>query len=56
MVIVTLQAISCHYAAAECYTIDVRGTSQENIGNEVIELAKRRLGPDAEISYEVGSF
>nr|XP_045596155.1 phytanoyl-CoA dioxygenase, peroxisomal-like isoform X1 [Procambarus clarkii] len=36
------KAISCHYAASECHYIDVRGTSQENIGNEVVELAKKR--------------
>jgi len=38
------KAISCHYAAAECYYIDVRGTSQENINDEVMEIARKRLG------------
>ncbi|XP_029523067.2 phytanoyl-CoA dioxygenase, peroxisomal-like [Oncorhynchus nerka] len=33
------KAISCHYAGANCYSIDVRGTTQENIGQEVYEIA-----------------
>ncbi|KAJ0056915.1 hypothetical protein NL108_000714, partial [Boleophthalmus pectinirostris] len=40
------KAISCHYAAAECYYIDVRGTTQENIEVEVNEIAKRRYNLD----------
>ncbi|XP_003746989.1 phytanoyl-CoA dioxygenase, peroxisomal [Galendromus occidentalis] len=36
------KAISCHYAASECEYIDVTGTSQENIAQEVIEIAQRR--------------
>jgi len=36
------KAISCHYAASECEYIDVKGTSQENIAEEVLNIAKRR--------------
>lgn len=36
------KAISCHYASSDCYYIDVEGTSQENIANEVKEIASRR--------------
>ncbi|XP_066991597.2 phytanoyl-CoA dioxygenase, peroxisomal-like isoform X1 [Anabrus simplex] len=36
------KAISCHYADSACEYIEVRGTSQENIANEVSALAKRR--------------
>jgi len=47
------KAISCHYAASECYYIDVRGTSQENINDEVMEIARKRLGPNVQgLSYE----
>jgi len=46
------KAISCHYAAAECYYIDVRGTTQENISDEITELAKSKFGQDFEISFE----
>ncbi|XP_076329292.1 phytanoyl-CoA dioxygenase, peroxisomal-like isoform X2 [Tachypleus tridentatus] len=35
------KAISCHYAASECEYIDIRGTSQENIGEEVIQLVSK---------------
>ncbi|XP_071518968.1 phytanoyl-CoA dioxygenase, peroxisomal-like [Panulirus ornatus] len=36
------KAISCHYAGSECDYIDVKGTSQENIAKEVVEIAKKR--------------
>jgi phytanoyl-CoA hydroxylase len=36
------KAISCHYASSDCHYIDVRGTSQENISQEVENVAKRR--------------
>ncbi|XP_035209405.1 phytanoyl-CoA dioxygenase, peroxisomal-like isoform X1 [Stegodyphus dumicola] len=36
------KAISCHYAACECDYIDVKGTSQENIAREVIEIARKK--------------
>ncbi|KAA8579973.1 hypothetical protein FQN60_005508 [Etheostoma spectabile] len=40
------KAISCHYASADCYYIDVKGTSQENIENEVKDIANRKYGMD----------
>lgn len=50
---VHLQAISCHYAASECDYISVEGTSQGMIEEEVIELARKRLGSDAKITFQV---
>ncbi|XP_074050207.1 phytanoyl-CoA dioxygenase, peroxisomal [Macrotis lagotis] len=38
------KAISCHYASSDCYYIDVKGTSQENIGKEIISIAERKYG------------
>ncbi|XP_053428774.1 phytanoyl-CoA dioxygenase, peroxisomal isoform X2 [Nycticebus coucang] len=35
------KAISCHFASSDCYYIDVKGTSQENIEKEVIDIGKR---------------
>ncbi|XP_029617015.1 phytanoyl-CoA dioxygenase, peroxisomal isoform X2 [Salmo trutta] len=40
------KAISCHYARANCYYIDVRGTTQENIGQEVCEITARKYAVD----------
>uniref|UniRef100_A0A3B1JPN5 Phytanoyl-CoA dioxygenase, peroxisomal n=1 Tax=Astyanax mexicanus TaxID=7994 RepID=A0A3B1JPN5_ASTMX len=45
------KAISCHYASADCYYIDVTGTSQENISKEVNEIATRRYGTDISVSF-----
>lgn len=36
------KAISCHYGGSECEYIDVRGTSQENIAREVMEIAEKQ--------------
>ncbi|KAM4039179.1 phytanoyl-CoA dioxygenase, peroxisomal [Anomaloglossus baeobatrachus] len=44
------KAISCHYASSDCYYIDVKGTSQESIEKEVVELAMKRYGMESEIS------
>ncbi|KAI5716080.1 hypothetical protein M8J76_000656 [Diaphorina citri] len=38
------KAISCHYAAADCQFIDVKGTSQENIATEIEQLALKKYG------------
>ncbi|XP_066525962.1 phytanoyl-CoA dioxygenase, peroxisomal [Hoplias malabaricus] len=46
------KAISCHYASADCYYIDVSGTTQENISNEVKDLATKKYGADLSISFE----
>jgi len=37
------KAISCHYAAADCHYIDVKGTIQENLANEVLEVATKKF-------------
>ncbi|XP_048466374.1 phytanoyl-CoA dioxygenase, peroxisomal isoform X2 [Rhincodon typus] len=36
------KAISCHFASADCYYIDVKGTSQENIEQEVLGVGRRK--------------
>ncbi|XP_015928873.1 phytanoyl-CoA dioxygenase, peroxisomal [Parasteatoda tepidariorum] len=36
------KAISCHYASSDCDYIDVKGTSQEYVANEILEIAKKR--------------
>ncbi|XP_073407373.1 phytanoyl-CoA dioxygenase, peroxisomal [Dendrobates tinctorius] len=46
------KAISCHYASSDCYYIDVKGTSQENIEKEVVELAKKRYGIESDLSLK----
>ncbi|XP_065728131.1 phytanoyl-CoA dioxygenase, peroxisomal isoform X2 [Phocoena phocoena] len=38
------KAISCHFADANCHYIDVKGTSQENIGEEVLKIASKIHG------------
>ena len=35
------------------YFIDVMGTTQENLAEEALEVARRILGPDVEIKFEV---
>ena len=47
------QAISGHYASSHCYFIDVRGTTQENIEAEVLEVARKKLGKGVDISFQV---
>lgn len=44
------KAISCHYAASDCYYIDVKGTTQENIAKEIEEVARKR---NAEVDFRV---
>ncbi|XP_074873939.1 phytanoyl-CoA dioxygenase, peroxisomal [Carettochelys insculpta] len=46
------KAISCHYASADCHYIDVKGTSQENIEKEVVEVAKRKYGVSTPLSLK----
>lgn len=47
------KAISCHYATGDCHFIDLKGTVQENIADEVLELAERKTGiPKEQIKYE----
>uniref|UniRef100_A0A8C5PSL2 Phytanoyl-CoA dioxygenase, peroxisomal n=1 Tax=Leptobrachium leishanense TaxID=445787 RepID=A0A8C5PSL2_9ANUR len=38
------KAISCHYASADCNYIDVKGTIQEGIEKEVVEVAEKNYG------------
>lgn len=46
------KAISCHYAGADCYYIDVNGTTQENIETEVKEVAKKKYGIDSSLTLK----
>lgn len=48
-----LQAISCHYASSYCHYVDTQGTTQENISKEAEEIAKRKIGLESEITYQV---
>nr|XP_034984072.1 phytanoyl-CoA dioxygenase, peroxisomal [Zootoca vivipara] len=41
------KAISCHYASSDCHYIDVKGTIQENIEKEVVEIARTKYGIDS---------
>lgn len=50
---VFFQAISCHYASADCYYIDVKGTTQENIEKEVAEIAARKYAVVGSITFQV---
>jgi len=36
------KAISCHYCTSDCYFIDVKGTTQENIAKEIEDVASRK--------------
>ncbi|KAJ6624282.1 Phytanoyl-CoA dioxygenase, peroxisomal [Pseudolycoriella hygida] len=46
----TRKAISCHYAAGDCNYIDVRGTVQDNVAKEIVEVARKRFSIE-EIDY-----
>lgn len=48
-----VQAISCHYASSDCYYIDVKGTTQENIEKEVHDIAARKYDMGNEITFQV---
>lgn len=48
-----MQAISCHFASADCHYIDVKGTSQENIEREVLEIARKKYGVTVPITLKV---
>ncbi|XP_066136569.1 phytanoyl-CoA dioxygenase, peroxisomal isoform X2 [Saccopteryx bilineata] len=38
------KAISCHFASSNCYYINVKDTSQENIEKEIVALAEKMFG------------
>ncbi|XP_020024816.1 phytanoyl-CoA dioxygenase, peroxisomal [Castor canadensis] len=38
------KAISCHFASANCHYIDVKGTSQEFVEKELVQLINRQYG------------
>ena len=37
------QSISCHYASTECHYIDVTGTSQQYLEDEIKDLVRTRM-------------
>lgn len=49
------KAISCHYAASECQYIDVKGTKQQKLADEIISIYKKKLGAgeDLQVDYDV---
>ncbi|KAK1906484.1 Phytanoyl-CoA dioxygenase peroxisomal [Dissostichus eleginoides] len=46
------KAISCHYASADCFYIDVKGTTQENIEQEVKDIANRKYALGNDITFQ----
>ncbi|KAM8959970.1 phytanoyl-CoA dioxygenase, peroxisomal isoform 2-T2 [Lycaon pictus] len=46
------KAISCHFASADCHYIDVKGTSQEIVEREVMELVHRLYGIPKDTSLQ----
>ncbi|KAI4803397.1 hypothetical protein KUCAC02_006946 [Chaenocephalus aceratus] len=46
------KAISCHYASADCFYIDVKGTTQENIEQEVKDIANRKYKLGNDITFQ----
>ncbi|XP_041113634.1 phytanoyl-CoA dioxygenase, peroxisomal [Polyodon spathula] len=46
------KAISCHYASSDCYYIDVKGTSQEIIEQEVKEIAQHKYNTGSDITLK----
>ncbi|WAR25346.1 PAHX-like protein, partial [Mya arenaria] len=47
------KAISCHYSTGQCHFVDLKGTVQEKIEDEVLELAEKKTGiPKTQIKYE----
>ncbi|XP_040824021.1 phytanoyl-CoA dioxygenase, peroxisomal isoform X2 [Ochotona curzoniae] len=46
------KSISCHFASSNCHYIDVKGTSQENIEKEVVEIVKRFLGVKGDLNLK----
>ncbi|XP_037366517.1 phytanoyl-CoA dioxygenase, peroxisomal [Talpa occidentalis] len=46
------KAISCHFAGASCEYIDVKGTSQENIEKEIVDMADKFYGAKGNIDLK----
>ncbi|XP_060601683.1 phytanoyl-CoA dioxygenase, peroxisomal-like [Ruditapes philippinarum] len=47
------KAISCHYCTGHCNFVNLKGTLQQTIEDEVLELAEKRTGiPKDQIRYE----
>ena len=49
------QSISCHYASGDCHYVDVSGTSQSVISDEIKELIEKRFGKDVDFKLAVSS-
>ncbi|XP_061438255.1 phytanoyl-CoA dioxygenase, peroxisomal isoform X3 [Rhineura floridana] len=46
------KAISCHYASCDCHYTDVKGTMQENIEKEVVEIARTKYGINSPLTLK----
>ncbi|KAK5876726.1 hypothetical protein CesoFtcFv8_026053 [Champsocephalus esox] len=46
------KAISCHYASSDCFYIDVKGTTQENIEQEVKDITNRKYELGSDITFQ----
>ena len=47
-----LKAISCHFSTSHSHYIDVKGTIQEELSKEVVQVAEKRY-PSGEWDYKV---
>lgn len=48
------KAISVHYADSNCYFINVKGTTQENVASEIEDLMKKKgITMDYTVSIEL---
>jgi len=48
----SLKAISCHFSTSHSHYIDVRGTVQEELSKEVVQVAEKRY-PSGEWNYKM---
>ncbi|KAM6216207.1 phytanoyl-CoA dioxygenase, peroxisomal [Rhynchocyon petersi] len=46
------KAISCHFSSSDGYYIDVKGTSQENIEKEILQIANRLHGMSTDLTMK----
>ncbi|XP_067861164.1 phytanoyl-CoA dioxygenase, peroxisomal isoform X2 [Heptranchias perlo] len=51
------KAISCHYASSDCYFIGVKGTIQESIEKEIVEMGRKKYDLDKDVTLaDIWSF
>jgi len=45
------KAISCHYAASDCFYIEPNGTIQEEVAKEIAEIAAKHAKPGHQVTF-----